>query len=411
MKGDHKTMKKTLGLLMGILTMLVFSTTVYATGNSVGNAGENYCNVSFYITDETADGYPGSKFTATWTDTAGTSTGQYDFTKGNSWGNSSHTVVVTIEAPITYSVEFSGLEDGYKIVNTLDLSEDITFETISGGTASVYWSIFDIDNTTGTIGGTSDNSTIEITTESQILNQSENGNRVIENEEAEEVYQKFLSAVSYIADSDEWYSALLIQYEWFGEASYAPWYAEYVEGGTEEEFLSMSLFDRFVWVETYLRYAWAVGTDSYSTYFGSHENFESHITNNIVNMINNAADYEAVEEAYLALAEWQYDYVIENGYPFNFVNNRSYLDEGCSLPESTTETGAETDTDDAELEEVREELMAELSEEEIAELTGDTETTEEANSTSSGGMGMVIVLIIVVVVIGGGAFLFLRKKK
>ncbi len=393
---------------MWILAMCACSGTAYATESRIGNARENYCNVAFYITDETADGYPGSKFTATWTDETGTYTGQYDFTKGNSWGNG-RAVIVTMEAPVTFQVDFSGLEEGYKIVNTLDLSEEITFETISGGTASVYWSVFDSDNTTGTIGGTPDD-TNEITTESQILKQSENESRVIKNEEAEEVYQNFLSAVSYIADSDEWYSALLIQYEWFGEASYAPWYAEYVAGGTEEEFLSMSLFDRFVWAETYLRYAWAVGTGSYSTCFGSKENFESHITNNMVNMINNATDYEAVEEAYLTLAEWQYNYVTENGFPFNFVNNRSYLDEGGTLPDSVARTESETNSDDAELAEIRKELMAELSEEEIAELSGDTETTKEADSTSFAGPGTIVV-ILVVIIVGGSVYFFLRRKK
>ncbi len=404
--------KRVLGLWIGILTVLACSITAYATDNRIGNARENYCNVAFYMTDETAGGYPGSKFTAIWTDESGTYTGQYDFTKGNSWGNG-RAIIVTVEAPVTFRVNFSGLEDGYKIVNTLDLSEDIIFETISGGTASVYWSVFDSDNITGTVDGISDD-TIELTSGSEMLLQADNDSRIIEMEEAEELYQNFLSATAFIADDETWQNNVLVVYQLYAEAAingYASWYENYVDGGTKEDFLAMSLYDRFVWVETYLTFAYYVNSGDFNKYFGNEDNFNTYATGNFINRIENISGYEPVEEAYLNLVQWQYDYVTENGVPFNFINHRPYLDEAGSLPESAAETESETIADDAEMEEIREELMAELSEEEIAELSGDTETSEEADGSSSGGMGVVIVLLVVVVVVGGGAFFFLRKKK
>lgn len=232
----------------------------------------------------------------------------------------------------------------------------------------------------------------------------------------EEVYQDFIAETEFIADDETWENNVLIVYQLYAEAAingYASWYESYVDGGTQEDFLAMSLYDRFVWVETYLTFAYYVNSGDYDKYFGSEENFNTYAIGNFINRIENISGYEPVEEAYLALVQWQYDYVIENGYPYNFINNRSYLDEVGSSPEDVTEaeTESEATTEDEEIAEAREELMAELSEEEIAELTEDTGTTEEADSTSSGGMGIVIVLIIVVVVIGGGAFLFLRKKK
>ena len=55
----------------------------------------------------------------------------------------------------------------------------------------------------------------------------------------------------------------------------------------------------------------------------------------------------------LPLADWQYNYVKESGVPFNFVNNRSYLEEIGEMPE----TSEETKTDEEELSEAAEELL------------------------------------------------------
>ena len=118
----------------------------------------------------------------------------------------------------------------------------------------------------------------------------------------------------------------------------------------------MSLYDRFVWGETYLMFAWAVNTGTFSEYFGSEEVFANRITDNLVNRIQNARDLtngQQVIDAYLALADWQYNYVKESGVPFNFVNNRSYLEEIGEMPE----TSEETKTDEEELSEAAEELL------------------------------------------------------
>ena len=89
----------------------------------------------------------------------------------------------------------------------------------------------------------------------------------------------------------------------------------------------MSLFDRFLWAETYLTFAWAINVGKFDTYYGNEKNFETHITSNVTNMMDNAKDHEKVVNAYLKLAKWQYEYVKKNGVPFNFINNRTYLDE------------------------------------------------------------------------------------
>lgn len=379
-------MKKYLATLLSVLMLAAMPLTAYATESGT-NEITFHCDVTFYITDETTNGYPGSNFTAVMTDTTKTVIDNYSFTKGNSWGGN-NTPKYTVLAPTTYTVTFEGVEDGYTIVNTLDYSENISFEAVDGGVVDCYWSIIE----TATTAGTNEDNGME----SELLKQEESGTYIVSDEEAEKVYKTFLDTVGYIADSEDWYNALLRNYYWF-DSEYSGWYAEYVEGGTEEDFLSMSYFDRFVWTETYLRYAWAVNTGNYSNYFGSEENFKTHITNNITVMIENAPDYEAVEDAYLALAKWQYNYVQETGVPYNFISGRSYLEEVGEAPEEETQEK----TDEEELEEAAKELLEDADEttkEEVKEK-GVWDDTLEALSKNILTITIIIILCIAVAVV------------
>ena len=78
-------MKKCFVTLLFVLLAAIMSLTAYAT-ESGGDEITFQCNVTFFITDETTNGYPGSSFTAVMTDTTKTITDSYSFTKGNSWG-------------------------------------------------------------------------------------------------------------------------------------------------------------------------------------------------------------------------------------------------------------------------------------------------------------------------------------
>ena len=286
-------------------------------------------------------------------------------------------------------------------MNTLDYSKDITIKATSGGIVDCYWSIISSDTSSrfdasGSGESESSNSSDGSSgnTESTILN----GNSYeISNKEADAVFRKFMDDVGYIASDEMWESALLIQYDLFS-SRYAEWYEEYVDGGTKDEFLEMSLFDRFVWAETYLRFAWAVNTGDVSTYFGSEENFKSHITSNVTNMMENADDYETVENAYLTLAQWQYEYVQETGVPFNFINNRSYLEEVGEAPE----TESEISSDEQELEEAANELLEDSDEETKNSVWDDT-----LNMLSKNLLTICIAIILCVAV----AIVVWKKKK
>lgn len=375
-------MKKYLIAILSFIVLLTMPLPVYA------KEVKGKCNVTFYITDETGD-YPGT-FTAKMTSTKGKIKDHYKFTKGNSWGGA-HIPKYTMAAPATYTVTFEGIEDGYKVVTTLDHVEDIKFDTSADETVDVMWSIIKDDSTDI---NESDNST-----KSDILEEDKKKDYIAENEGADKVYKNFLSATAFIADDQNWKNNLLQSYELFPHEER---YESYVEGGTKEEYLSMSLYDRFVWSETYLKFAWAVNSGNFDNYFGSEENFASHITNDVVNMMKGAPDNEGVIEAYLKLADWQYDYVKKNGVPFNFINNRSYLDEVKTTDTEVVETEkAEEKEDKEELAQAANELLADADKETKKEVKekGIWDDTLDALSNNIITIIIIIVLVIAVVVV------------
>ena len=351
-------MKKILSFLLIFTTLAVFSSPVYAkekVNESLKRimGYKHKCNVTFYITDETAEGYPGKSFKAVMANKKGTTKDEYTLNFLNSWGKNK-TPKYTVKAPILYYVTFEGVMDGYKIVDTLDKTEDIKFKAASKGTADCRWSIVEDeekaavnDDKDGKETGKEKEDKKKEDSEEDELNKlaetlmadasvknTEPENKAANDspassfneDDAKKVYEEFYNDVKYIKDDKEWENALLLQYKLF-DTTYIEWYEKYVKGGTKEEFLKMSLFDRFLWAETYLTFAWAINVGKFDTYYGNEKNFETHITSNVTNMIDNAKDHEKVVNAYLKLAKWQYEYVKKNGVPFNFINNRTYLDE------------------------------------------------------------------------------------
>ena len=94
----------------------------------------------------------------------------------------------------------------------------------------------------------------------------------LSNEDAKKVYDEFYNDVKYTENNEEWDNAVFIQYKLF-ESDYIEWFEKYVKGGTKEIFHPMSLFDKFIWSESYLRFAWAVNVGKFDTYYGNEKNF------------------------------------------------------------------------------------------------------------------------------------------
>ena len=249
--------------------------------------------------------------------------------------------------------------------------------------------------------------------------------------EAQKVYEEFYNAVKFTENNKEWDNAVFIQYKLF-ESDYIEWFEKYVKGGTKEIFHPMSLFDKFIWSESYLRFAWAVNVGKFDTYYGNEKNFETHITSNVVNIMKNAKDSEKAVKAYLKLAKWQYEYVRQNGGPFNFINNKTYFEEigeededGESIVDDSTSNVSEVpeESTTSETSEVLDSKgLSKEDKEELAqaakELREDSSSkTEEAKSMSGSekatGMNMtnIIMLLVIVCLLGVVGVLLVKKKK
>ena len=120
-------------------------------------------------------------------------------------------------------------------------------------------------------------------------------------------------------------------------------YANCVEKGdkSEEDMLAeyeaMSDYDKFLWTTTYLFMA-----DKIQKGLPGDLTYEKIIANSAcpIKLMNvgNRTDADTVVEAYEKLIQWQSDYIAANGSPFNFINNRSYLEEmGVSKVDTTAE--------------------------------------------------------------------------
>ena len=145
-----------------------------------------------------------------------------------------------------------------------------------------------------------------------------------------------------------------------------------------------------------------------------------HITENVVNIMRNAKDSEKAVNAYLKLANWQYEYVKKNGIPFNFINNRTYLDEVSEdesvensdaskvseVPQTseTLDSNGLSEKDKKEMEEAAKELIKDA----------DSKTKEEVaqKTENNNGLGVhpAIIIIIILVLLAVPA-VFVWKKK
>lgn len=348
------------------------------------------CTVTFSITDKSG-GYPGNKIKAIMIDVTGTITDEYTFTPANSW---KETVCpkYSVAAPTTYNVTFEGLEDGYAIVDALDNSSDIKIAATSEGSVNVYWSIISVSS-----DGAAENDTD--TSENQL----DDGRDNVENHDAEQVFQKFLSQVEFTEKDSTW-DNFFKTYKIF---SHEEWYGKYVKDAKEEDYLELSLYERFLWDETYLRFCDILNSGDSNMFFADKDSFRTKYLEIILGCMtgNNS---EQVKTAYEELAMWQYNYIVEYRVPFNFIYNRSYIaeiDETVKPVETSPQkenAGLELNKEDKkELDQARKELMKEMDKKDIEQENGgvwdDTITLISKNLLTIGVLALLVVVTVIVI--------------
>lgn len=318
-----------------VLSLGITATAVELAGDEVV-----YCNATIRMSDLTGN-YTGEKVKVIFKDVTGTSEKVVELTAAN-W-LSQREVKVSLPAPTTYHITFEGVESAYKIVDTLSGSSLETSFAATEGFKDFYWSFVLNDSSEGAGEKSGVQNATTSTSRDQITAADEG---------AEKVYREFLEAVSFIETDPTWYNGIAATLNQYGEDSinrntYSKWYADYVQGGSVEKYFAMTAFEQFIWTETYTKLAAAVNSGwGFDHYFADKAAFQSTVTNLVTNMMN-GNNSDVVKAAYLKLMDWQFDYITKNGVPFNFINNRSYIEEieeGDSAQDTTTPVIGELET-------------------------------------------------------------------
>ena len=180
-------------------------------------------------------------------------------------------------------------------------------------------------------------------------------------------YEAFLEEISFIESDSSWQWFLSL----YGKDSplYAGWagkfseyYAEYVQGGTEEKYFELSNFEQFLWTETYLKLAYAsFDSGDFHKYYGTRVGFDNYIVGLTTNTMKNYNGSDTVIAAFEKLMDWQYNYIVTDGnsVPYCFITDRSSMKETEKTP---VVNEPEDDIDSVD------ELIGELSKEEQQEL-------------------------------------------
>lgn len=377
-----KILKKLMCCALFVMFLCSYGMTTYAVGTQDGTA------VKLIVTDETGE-FAGQIVAEFYDSNSAEQVYTAVLTKENSWGGQAD-FTFNLAPNKTYSIIIKGLPSEYLLINTFGERGQVQNITVSALANDNYWSIVkgaEADAQTESGAGT------EATSETTEVGSNDNVKG--ENAEADAVYQKFLNAVSFIKDDSTW--------EWtlkqFGENSvnrktYSKYYANAVSGGSEEKYFSLTPYEQFLWTETYTKFAGAMSQNNYEYYFGSVDNFKQNFVN-IATGVYSGNNKDAVISAYEELALWQYDYIVKNGEPYNFINKRSYTSEVGTAPEKgmTNEELAEQDKKDIE------EAIEEVKGEENQGVKVDTEGTHSNHFFTIFlivGLGIVVAVVVYV---------------
>lgn len=340
-----KILKKIMCCVLFVMLLCSHGMTAYALEVQKGTA------VKLIVTDETEE-FSGQIIAEFFDSNSAEQVYTAVLTKENSWGGQAD-FSFSLTPDRTYSIIIKGLPSGYTLINTFGDREQIKSITVSALANDNYWSIIKEEAETQATDNTGETTTSE-TTEIKSTDNSKG-----ENAEADEVYQKFLNTVSFIKDDSTWENTLAQ----FGEKSvnrksYSKWYANAVSGGSEEKYFSLTPYEQFLWTETYTKFAGKLSENNYEYYFGTVDSFKQNFIN-IATLVYSGNNKDAVISAYEELALWQYDYIVKNGEPYNFINKRSYTNEIGTAPEKGMTSEELEKQDKQEIEEAIEEAKGE----------------------------------------------------
>lgn len=154
-----------------------------------------------------------------------------------------------------------------------------------------------------------------------------------DNEEAKEVFQRFLDVAAKYKDND-YFNQILAIYE---ADDYANYYAKYSDE-TADDFKAKSPLEKFVIYNTYVKPCMKMALGEWSQYFETKELFLSKCCTSYLNYLNRV-DRNSTElaDAFKALFEFQYDYIISSPTHdiYNFYTGQTKNEVVESTPQET----------------------------------------------------------------------------
>lgn len=226
-----------------------------------------------------------------------------------------------------------------------------------------------------------------------------------DNVEIDKIVNEYL-AKAYVMVGDKKYDTFFSQYD--SKNRHAERYEQYC-GKTKEEWFEYTCFEQFIMYETYVKPCMYIGLSDYDYYFGSIEKFRSNIAGTAYKSLARADQEQA--DLFLEMMEWQYEYIVQNGSPYNILTGKSAVEENADLESIAAANAAAKEAADAKdreyLAAVRETIMEEenIVDEQVALLS----SVDEASSSSSNGL--VIIIVTAIIVCGAVAIVAILKKK
>jgi len=168
-----------------------------------------------------------------------------------------------------------------------------------------------------------------------------------------ELWQTFYNLVKPM-DGDSEFDMLFMIYR-ANEINFSNWYADVVHESTAEDFLDMSLFDRFLWYETYVSVLTHLNSPAFN---GTERTYRQYVMTSMLNTLPRFNEEATV--AYEELMMWQYDYVNTANTVFNFITGVNHRDSTGAdfdpIARAAEMAAAEQALIEQELQEIKDEL-------------------------------------------------------
>lgn len=219
----------------------------------------------------------------------------------------------------------------------------------------------------------------------------------------EKAIQDFIDKISFIIDEKN-YEIILNMFR--DDVMIQNTFMKEHENNTEERWNSMTYFDRFVWYKACLMpnlyfklNAANVGTNEYT--------FKDYINNALdtEKALFDLYDFPREEEVYNALVEmceFHYNYFLQTGMIYDYFNG------------SETYVEKEIDTEESELDKLREEISKELTGEEKKEIESAMKQQPSMENPSNKGDALdkviIVIFLIIILVIVGIVFMVVKKQ-